>query len=49
MDETGGQLSLGKTSFTIIAANFVQNWENLRNSIGIFSYEMLAFRVKENF
>ena len=46
MDETGGQLSLGKTSFTIIATNFVQNWEYLRNLLGIFSCEMLAFRVK---
>ena len=46
VDEAGGQPSLGKTSFTIIVTNFVQNRENLRNSIGIFSCEMLAFRVK---
>ena len=46
MDETRGQLSLGKTSFTIIATNFVQNLEYLRNLLGIFSCEMLALRVK---
>ena len=46
MDEPRDQPSLGKTFFTIIVTNFVQNWENLRNSIGIFSCEMLAFCVK---
>ena len=39
VDEAGGQPSFGKTSFTIIVTNFVQNWENLRNSLGIFSCE----------
>ena len=46
MDEPRDQPSLGKTFFTIIVTNFVENWENLRNSIGNFSCEKLAFRVK---
>ena len=39
VDEAGSQPSWGKTSFTIIVTNFVQNWENLRKSVGIFSCE----------
>ena len=46
MVEAGGQPSSGKTSFTIMLTKFVQNKENLRNWLGIFSCVLQTWHVK---
>ena len=46
MVEAGGQPSSGKTSFTIMLTKFVQNMENLRNGLGIFSCLLQTWHVK---
>ena len=43
--EAGGQLSSGKTSFTIMLTKFGQNLENLMKPLGIFSCEMQTWHV----